>query len=696
MKTLIVDNYDSFTFNLFQLVGEVNGEEPIVVRNDDAAWEEIAGWTFDNVVISPGPGTPERASDIGVCADLVRHTTVPMLGVCLGHQLLGVLAGGTMTHAPEVAHGRVTTISHDSEALFAGLPQGFQVVLYHSLCLTEPLPAGLEAVARSAEGVLMGLRDRSRPHYGVQFHPESVCTEHGRALLANFRDLTRRSRPHGRAGGAAGRSIVRVRPSRRADPGAGLRLLTRRLNRVPRPERAYLELYRDDTGSWWLDSSGPRIDGPTVSYMGGSDGGPLAARVEYDVETRCVKVNRPGRVETFDRTILDHLRLELDRLDFDVSDVPFGFVAGFVGYLGYEVKADCGGAAAHPSPLPDAVFRFVDRVLAFDHQSGTATAMALVDDGSAAAGEAWLDGVEMRLVEAAAASEVPAGVVADPSVEPRWARPRAQYLADIAACQRQLVEGESYEICLTNRIDADLRPDPVELHLRLRRINPAPFAALFRDGERAVVCSSPEQFLRIGRDRWVEARPIKGTARRSGDAAEDAALADSLRADPKAQAENLMITDLLRNDLGWVCEIGTVEVPSLFAVESYETVHQLVSTVRGRLREGLHATDCVRACFPPGSMTGAPKRRTMEIIDELEGEARGVYSGAIGTFGVGGTADLNVVIRTIVCDGEGISIGTGGAIVSQSDPQEEIAEMELKAEAPLRALGLRLEPPRRP
>ncbi len=691
MRTLLIDNYDSFTFNLFQLIAEVNGEEPIVVRNDGATWAELAGWDVDNIVISPGPGRPERPSDFGVCAEAIRNAEVPVLGVCLGHQGLGFLSGGEVVHAPEVMHGRLSAVHHDGSGLFAGIPQGFEVVRYHSLCLSEPLPASLERTAWTADGVVMGVAHRDRPAWGVQFHPESICTSHGVTLLENFRQLTRSARggtPR-RARKEAPPSIVPGGSNVARSGASGARLLVRRLEREYDTELAFTHLYADDPHGFWLDSSRSGDPMSRFSFMGGSDG-PLAARVYYDVSATETTVVRGERTEIHQETIFDFLQRELGRYAGITAELPFDFDCGFVGYFGYELKADCGGTLVHRSPVPDAAFLFSDRLVAIDHVEHVTYLVCLVD-GDEAASERWLDEVQQLLEAIAALPVTESRPLRSPRRQPLdfyLSRDEATYLADIGRCKQNLVEGETYEVCLTNKVKTDAVLDPLPLYRTLRRTNPAPFSAFLRLDGVAVASSSPERFLRIGRDRLVEAKPIKGTCPRGGTPEEDAALAEELRTSEKNRAENLMITDLLRNDLGTVCEVGSVHVPHLMAIETFETVHQLVSTIRGRLREGLDAVDCIRACFPGGSMTGAPKKRTMEIIDDLENEARGVYSGAIGFLGLSGAADLNIVIRTVVMSRDETSIGVGGAIVMQSDADEEYHEILLKAEAPMRAITL--------
>jgi para-aminobenzoate synthetase len=693
MRTLLIDNYDSFTFNLFQLLAGVNHEEPIVVRNDAATWSELSRLDFDNIVISPGPGRPELGKDFGICKDAIEGAEVPLLGVCLGHQGLAYLSGGTVVHAPEVMHGRLSAVFHDESPMYAGIPQGFQAVRYHSLCVAQPVPECLEVTAWTEDGVVMGIAHRERPMWGVQFHPESICTNDGRQLIQNFHDLTEQvvgdvpSRPRGRSRGPLASSTA-ARDAAAARPPE-LALEVRKLDRPCDAERAFCHLFAHERHAFWLDSSKVIDARSRFSFMG-SAGGPLSSVVTCDVAAGEVRIARGEASEVRHESIFEYLDRELRRYGTVDGDLPFDLTCGFVGYLGYELKADCDGDPAYRSTLPDAAFVFADRMIAFDHLEEATYVVCLTDRATAADGSRWVDEVSRELLDLppVAALDVAADRELDATVDFRLSRDHDTYIADIERIKEHLTEGESYEVCLTNKVWTDAAVDPVRLYRILRTINPAPFSALLRFGDVAVMSSSPERFLKVHRDGWVEAKPIKGTCGRGRDPEEDRRLSEHLRTDEKSRAENLMITDLLRNDLGIVCDIGTVHVPHLMEIETYETVHQLVSTIAGHVREDLGAAECIRACFPGGSMTGAPKKRTMEIIDDLEKEPRGVYSGAIGYLGLSGAADLNIVIRTIVADAQSTSIGTGGAIVMQSDAEDEYEEILLKARAPMQAIRL--------
>ncbi len=392
------------------------------------------------------------------------------------------------------------------------------------------------------------------------------------------------------------------------------------------------------------------------------------------------------------RSIFDFLDRELALNEVEPpAAVERGLIGGFVGYLGYELKADCGARNLHSSDLPDAAFMLANRVARRRPRQRPHLPLRARPRGRPRGGRTGLSGRSRSSPRRSPSRRPPR----------RWRRPRIpaatsasrcgrgreRYLADIVRSQAELAAGESYEVCLTDQISTDASPDPFDLYRQLRRSNAAPFAAFLRFGERAIVSSSPERFLSVDREREVQARPIKGTISRHEDAAEDAARVAFLGGDEKTKAEHLMIVDLLRNDLGRVCEVDSVSVPDLMVVEPYATVHQVVSTIVGRLETHRSAAECVRACFPGGSMTGAPKERTMEIIDDLEAEARGVYSGAIGYFGLDGSTDLSIVIRTIVMRPGRTTIGAGGAIVMQSDPEEEFDEILLKARAPMAAIA---------
>jgi para-aminobenzoate synthetase len=696
MRTLLVDNHDSYSYNVFHLLAAASGEEPVVVNNDAVSWRVLSRSDFDAIVLSPGPGRPERWHDFGVCRDILRYSEIPVLGICLGHQGIANLLRGGVSRAPTAMHGRLSRINHDGSGLFEGLPQDFSVVRYHSLAITSPIgPQGHET-AWADDGVVMGIEHHERPMWGVQFHPESIATEHGRAIAENFYSLAssfhagrgRRTARRWRDEDRPSSAPVSVPSTPRAD--GRLRLLARSFGGEAPSEQLYERLFAEAENSFWLDSA----DAPTwlaqASYMGTSAGRGRAL-LEYDVEEKRTLVRRGGRDLVERGSIFDLLDRELARNAVEPPPaLARGLLGGYVGYLGYELKADCGAVNLHGSDLPDAMLMFANRVVAVDHANRRSHVFALArpDDPEA---ERWFEAT-CELVEAwiaAPPAEAPLAPPEDPGAHVSFhcGRGRERYLADILSSQAELAAGESYEVCLTDQISTDASPDPLALYRQLRRANPAPFAAFLRFGERAIVSSSPERFLSVDRDRTVQARPIKGTVSRAEDKAVDEARRSELARDEKTRAEHLMIVDLLRNDLGRVCEVDSVRVPDLMVVEPYATVHQVVSTITGRLERHRSAAECVRACFPGGSMTGAPKERTMEIIDDLEAEARGVYSGAIGYFGLDGATDLSIVIRTIVMRPGRTTIGAGGAIVMQSDPEEEFEEILLKARAPMAAIA---------
>jgi para-aminobenzoate synthetase len=693
VKTLLVDNHDSYTYNVFHLLAAASGEEPMVVNNDAVSWRVLTRMDFDAIVLSPGPGHPSRWHDFGVCSDILRHSEIPVFGICLGHQGIGNLLEGTVNRAPMAMHGRLSRVMHEGKGLFKDVPQGFSVVRYHSLAITSPPGPEGSICAWSDDGVVMGVEHTRRPIWGVQFHPESISTEYGLKIAQNFFELAARHKREGER--PAGRATIAPRSARRepapqlAESGE-LELRMRTIEGQAPTEHVYERLFADAETSFWLDSA----DAPTwlaqCSYMGTTAGADRCF-VTYDVDKGEVQVDRGGVQTVEHKSIFDFLDRELKRIAIEPPEgVERGLVGGYVGYLGYELKADCGSTNVHSSDMPDAAMMLANRVVAVDHTKDVTYVFALCR-GEDPEAELWLEAAR-DLIEGAIANppaERPLAPPSDPGghVSFQSGRGRERYLADIAKSQSELLAGESYEVCLTDQFSTDASPEPFDLYRQLRRSNPSPFAAFLRLGEHAIVSSSPERFLSVDRDRQVMARPIKGTISRVDDPAEDAARRDELAGDEKTYAEHLMIVDLLRNDLGVVCDVDSVAVPDLMVIEPYATVHQMVSTIVGRLEDGRSAIDCVRATFPGGSMTGAPKQRTMEIIDDLEEEARGVYSGSIGYFGADGSTDLNIVIRTIVMRPGRTTIGAGGAIVMQSDPQDEFDEILLKARAPMAAIA---------
>ena len=682
-KVLLIDNVDSFTYNVADLLHRVLGCAPTVWHHAHPATPEDLR-AFDAIVVGPGPGRPQVATDMLLSDVALRQDEVPVLGVCLGHQGMAHLAGDRVVEMEVPRHGIISAVEHDGTGLFEGVPSPFEVVRYHSLEVPEP--TSLQVTARALDdGSVMGLADPARRRWGVQFHPESVLSQHGEAIVANFLRLAGVAV----AAGEDDRGPVAVGDTLAPHhvTSGGARPVSVQVCRLPGPvdDLALRDaLVGDSPSSVWLDAS----DGSGWSLV--VDGsGPLAFEVTHRVGG--------------ERLLLDRLDEELARFELvgEGPAAPFTWRPGFVGWWGYELKAETGGSAAHRSPWPDAWLTFADRGVVVDHGTGDVWAVWLEDDEVAAEQQAWVEVVRRAAADARLGPDR-AGALARPDggpgpsgrvwVPPSQPRPRddeAAYLDKVRRAQGEIARGETYEVCLTTTWAAEgTGLDEAGLYRAMRQVSPVPHGCWLRTPQVSVLGCSPERFVSVDGAGVVEARPIKGTRPRGATPEEDAALAADLAATVKDRAENLMIVDLLRNDLHRVCRAGSVHVPEIFAVETYATVHQLVSTVRGQLAEGMGPTDVLRACFPGGSMTGAPKVRTMEILDGLEGAARGIYSGAIGWIGLDGSMDTSIVIRTLTWADGDITFGVGGAVTALSDPAEEHAEMTTKARSVRRALAL--------
>ena len=411
---LLVDNYDSYTFNLAHLVAQAAGHEPLVVPAGEAADlpQRVRAGEFSHVVISPGPGAPEREEDFGASRRVIEAAAdadIPLLGVCLGHQGLAMLAGAAVTRAPEPRHGFVSTVTHSGEGIFAGIPQDFGVVRYHSLHV-DKVP-GITVHARSEDGVIQALKVDGLNHWGVQFHPESVLTQHGAAIMRNFL--------------------------------GGWRLLHREVPGVLDCQRVFNAIRCDGNDAFFLDSADAR---GRFSILGDT-AGTLSRSMSYSLD---------------DGNVLDTLDAELSTPVVDAPDLPF--TGGWIGYLGYEcAQLTMPITLRHHSPYPDAYFVRPQSFIVYDHQAETAHLCALAGDGNTG----LLDRLEQALKGAEGAGGTSIG-------EGSWSNP--DYLGSIERAQELLRAGESYEGVLNRhfhrRSDGRYLPQPARTQPRAVRRAP--------------------------------------------------------------------------------------------------------------------------------------------------------------------------------------------------------------------------------
>ncbi|TBW47410.1 aminodeoxychorismate synthase component I [Marinobacter halodurans] len=675
---LIIDNYDSFTWNLVQLIYRATNVRPIVLKNDDP-WPDSCLDNFSAILLSPGPGSPLNQEDFGICSNALNQDKLPILGVCLGFQGIAAKYGARIDKAPEQFHGRVSVIKTKCNIMFESIPELLEVTRYHSL-LPYDLPVDLIVTAH-IDGLPMAFRHKSKPIWGVQFHPESICSQYGEQLILNFVKHCVTNNSNQNAHSTSPDLSVKIEKLSYSNFKYDL------VRKLTSNEEYYV----------FLDSCSEHTTGRYSAVCLSSS--ELETFLEYSVARKTVTVHCGSskeeiKVGNFFEYFESRVKQFTSRLEKSDDELPELIPLGYVGYFGYELQTDSIREARFKSPHNDVGLIFCDRAVVFDHKEHFAYILTLYsskDDRLGAQAAKWRRETRAILCNSEHAPE--------PKPEPKpvsqpvklsklsQRHSEDEYLSLIEKCKEKIECGESYEICLTNQFSMPSVGEGHDFYEVFRKVSPAPFASHVKFKKLSIYCGSMERFIRVDSKGTVESCPIKGTRPRLlKNSTLDKAQTQELKNSVKDRSENLMIVDLMRNDLLHSCELDSVTVPQLFEIKSFSHVHQMISTVTGSMRDDSSTVDLLKNTFPGGSMTGAPKKRTLEIIDELEQGPRGIYSGSIGVVSFFGTMDLNIVIRTIVSDGKTYTMGAGGAIVALSDAQSEYEETIIKVSNTIQAI----------
>lgn len=833
---LFIDAYDSFSNNIISLlettlnasVRTIKIDSPVFASDGDLSRELCH---YAAVVCGPGPGHPAKEEDVGIIRRIWRLSeseTIPVLGICLGFQSLCLEFGGDIKRLKGPQHGMIRRVSHvgdfeaeDKGSIFAGVGT-IEATLYQSLCadigqasiasdnwdtqkwvplekcpelvplawvesdLSEQSNSGVED-----DRVLVGVRHRTKPFWGLQYHPESICTNQQSAKVignwfkkVNLWNQTYRRSRNALDGPIQGDSATlesllsrteKLRPMLNgsasfpsAENPSGQQLDQNSEDLVyycrtvdiighisvadvveaiqdTRRDQIILEssnAYETSVGS--ADVRGRY----SIIALDVND----SLRFEYSVNSNKISAIYPNGSSSEQAVILDtnlsqfggiwpFLAQYLEKRQVKVGNRRSPFWGGLMGYTTYELGLEGisvtpkGGGRQHSRP--DLSLAWITRSLVVDHVKGSIYIQNLATEAAELEVTKWLDRVASKLV-----NHIPGPVQDGTSSSPGLANgvPKTippsislpnneEYEFKVRRCQEYIRSGDSYELCLTDQTmisrqrqvksvtSTDKHPSTTsepswDLYKTLRSRQPAPFASFIRLGSATLVSSSPERFLKWDDQGKCELRPMKGTVRKSP-AVNTLALATALLDVPKEKAENLMIVDLVRHDLHGVCGSGNVAVPRLMVVEEYKSVFQMISVVEGQIPPPLGAemkkhlsddqietarktrytgVDVLAASLPPGSMTGAPKKRSCQILQELEkGRERSLYSGVVGYMDVAGRGDWSVTIRSMFrWDDEDTTsstgedtietwhIGAGGAVTALSTPENEREEMQTK------------------
>ena len=452
------------------------------------------------------------------------------------------------------------------------------------------------------------------------------------------------------------------------------------------------EIFLDGDYCFLLESSGDIKSLARYSFLGGNPSLIFKSKGEK------IEIEQAGNITKITGNPFNELELLMNKFRFRQESAISPLTGGAVGYFGYDLARfleTLPSKSIDDLKLPDAYFMFIDTMIVFDHWENKKYILSVTKpsknlkerkkrEESAQKSLAFLE-KKIRLREKRKANrKIHTGYNGEIKISPMISK--EEYIEMIKRVKEYIRAGDVYEVNLSHRLEAELENDPWKIYKKIISFNPAPFSAYMKFGDLKIISSSPERFLNV-KGTAAESRPIKGTRPRGKTPGEDKALKNELSLSEKERAENLMIVDLVRNDLGRVCKFGSVEVAELMAIEPYSRVFQMVSTIRGELDGDKNNFDCIKACFPGGSMTGAPKIRAMEIIEELEPVKRGIYSGSLGYLSFSGETDFNIIIRTLIASKGKMYLQVGGAIVADSDPEAEYEETWHKAMSVLGGIG---------
>lgn len=640
MNTLIIDFGDSYIENIASQVEKIRGKKAIVIKGEDYNANVLE--SIDSVILSSGTGGYELREFL----KNLQEVNIPVLGTSWSFfSILDFLKQKIKSIPPQ--YGVKTSgqfIKNNSYGLFGT----FNGILYDKYSIKR-LSSEIEILAESEKRDVLAFKKNN--FVGVRPHLGSYYTERSKEILKTFIEDA-------------------INQTRRKDE-----LIVHKekyKNNLP----SIIEKVKKDHKLYWLDSSHvikgysrfsilgiPREEDELLSYSVG----------DFFVSVRSGK-------ETCKRegTIWEILKER--PLESKDHRLPVDFQCGYIGAIGYGLKEDLGYINKKQSNLPDCILQYCSSCIIVDHLKEEIYLVSEKEDDHYKKIKGWLgESTKEELVLEKRRNDFPKAYLA---------RNREEYISDIKKSLEKMRKGESLEICLTNQLMIEDSIDSYEFYKILRKTSPAPYAGYLEFEDFSIASSSMERFVKLDGNGNINAKPIKGTIRRGETLEEDEELKRELQEDKKSFSENLMILDLLRNDIQKVAINGTVNVPEAMIVESYATVHQLVSIVEGVLREDKTALDLLRAVFPGGSMTGSPKEQSIDILEELEVVPRGIYSGSLLYLSNTGAMDCNVVIRTAIIEKDCVSIGVGGAIVEDSDPIEEYEEILLKAKGLLKSFEL--------